>query len=53
MSSILISDSTLRDGSHAVSHQLNSHNISTYAAAAEAAGIPIVEIGHGQPSTRT
>lgn len=47
MSSILISDSTLRDGSHAVSHQLNSHNISIYAAAAEAAGIPIVEIGHG------
>lgn len=47
MSKILINDSTLRDGSHAVSHQLNPHNISVYAAAAEAAGIPVVEIGHG------
>jgi len=47
MPRILISDSTLRDGSHAISHQLNSHNISIYAAAAEAAGVPIVEIGHG------
>ena len=47
MSNILINDTTLRDGSHAVSHQLNSHNISIYVAAAEAAGIPIVEIGHG------
>jgi 4-hydroxy 2-oxovalerate aldolase len=47
MPKILISDSTLRDGSHAVGHQLNSHQIAVYAAAAEAAGIPIVEVGHG------
>lgn len=47
MSKILISDPTLRDGNHAVKHQLNAHQIASYAAAAEAAGIPIVEVGHG------
>lgn len=47
MPKILISDSTLRDGSHAVGHQLNSDQIAVYAAAAESAGIPIVEVGHG------
>lgn len=47
MPKILISDSTLRDGSHAVGHQLNSNQVAVYAAAAEAAGIPIVEVGHG------
>jgi 4-hydroxy 2-oxovalerate aldolase len=47
MPKILISDPTLRDGSHAIGHQLNSHQIAAYAAAAEAAGVPIVEVGHG------
>ena len=47
MPKILISDPTLRDGSHAISHQLNPHQIAVYAAAAEAAGVPIVEVGHG------
>lgn len=44
---ILICDPTLRDGNHAVRHQLTREQISTYAAAANAAGIPIVEVGHG------
>ena len=47
MCSILISDPTLRDGNHAVNHQLNLHQVAAYAAAADAAGIPIVEVGHG------
>ncbi len=47
MPKILISDSTLRDGSHAIKHQLNVPQISAYCAAADAAGIPIVEVGHG------
>ena len=47
MTKILISDPTLRDGNHAVKHQLNEHQIASYAAAAEVAGIPIVEVGHG------
>lgn len=47
MSKILIHDSTLRDGSHAVSHQLSEHQIEVYSAAAELAGVAIVEVGHG------
>jgi 4-hydroxy 2-oxovalerate aldolase len=44
---ILISDPTLRDGNHAISHQLTSDDIVAYATAADAAGIPIIEVGHG------
>lgn len=44
---ILITDSTLRDGNHAVAHQLSAKQIAIYAAAADAAGVPIVEVGHG------
>lgn len=44
---ILICDPSLRDGNHAVKHQLSAKQISVYAAAANAAGVPIVEVGHG------
>src|SRR6185369_9229511 len=44
---IIISDPTLRDGNHAVGHRLTAAQIAAYASAAEAAGIPIVEVGHG------
>ncbi|HEX2960031.1 MAG TPA: 4-hydroxy-2-oxovalerate aldolase [Chitinispirillaceae bacterium] len=44
---ILLSDTTLRDGNHAVSHQLKQEDIAGYCALAENAGIPIVEVGHG------
>jgi 4-hydroxy 2-oxovalerate aldolase len=44
---ILISDPTLRDGNHAVQHKLSLDKIAAYAAAADAAGVPIVEVGHG------
>ncbi|CAN1492107.1 LeuA Isopropylmalate/homocitrate/citramalate synthases [Flavobacteriaceae bacterium] len=44
---ILISDPTLRDGNHACSHQLSVEQIAIYAAAADKAGVPIVEVGHG------
>ncbi len=44
---ILISDSTLRDGNHAVLHQLTEQQIATYCTAANSAGVPIVEVGHG------
>jgi 4-hydroxy 2-oxovalerate aldolase len=47
MSKILISDPTLRDGNHAIYHKMNAHQIEVYASAADAAGIPIVEVGHG------
>lgn len=47
MNQVLISDPTLRDGNHAVMHQLDHGQIVTYCRAADAAGVPIVEVGHG------
>lgn len=47
MAEILISDPTLRDGNHAVQHQLGAEQVRRYAAAANAARVPIVEVGHG------
>lgn len=44
---ILISDPTLRDGNHAVGHQLSAEHIAAYCKAADAAGVTIVEVGHG------
>lgn len=44
---ILISDPTLRDGNHAVRHQLSRESFISYCRAAESAGVPIVEVGHG------
>jgi 4-hydroxy 2-oxovalerate aldolase len=44
---ILLSDSSLRDGNHAVQHQLSAEQIAAYCRAADAAGIPVVEVGHG------
>jgi 4-hydroxy 2-oxovalerate aldolase len=44
---ILVSDPTLRDGNHAVRHQLKIDDIAIYCKAADDAGIPIVEVGHG------
>jgi len=44
---ILIIDSTLRDGSHAMSHQFSAQNISDYAKGAESAGTKILVVGHG------
>jgi 4-hydroxy 2-oxovalerate aldolase len=47
MKQILISDPTLRDGNHAIAHQLSAEQVAIYAAAAEKANVPIVEVGHG------
>lgn len=46
-SQILLYDVTLRDGSHAIRHQLTKEHITTYATMAEQAGVAIVEVGHG------
>jgi 4-hydroxy 2-oxovalerate aldolase len=47
MHDVIISDPTLRDGNHAVAHKLTAAQIAAYARAADDAGIPIVEVGHG------
>ncbi len=47
MKKVLISDPTLRDGNHAVRHTLRADQIAAYCRAADAAGVPIVEVGHG------
>lgn len=44
---ILISDPSLRDGNHAVRHQLTPRQIEAYCRRADSAGVPIVEVGHG------
>ncbi len=44
---LLIIDSTLRDGSHAMRHQFTADNIVDYAKGAEEAGIPLLVVGHG------
>jgi 4-hydroxy 2-oxovalerate aldolase len=44
---ITISDPSLRDGNHAVSHKITPQQIGDYCRKAEAAGIPFVEVGHG------
>ena len=47
MSKIIITDSSLRDGNHAVKHTINLDQIKRYCQFADEAGIPIVEVGHG------
>ena len=44
---ITIADLTLRDGNHAISHQLGAEDIRQYSRAAERACIDVVEVGHG------
>ena len=47
MKNIFVSDSTLRDGSHAMRHQFTQEHISNYAKGAEKAGLKLVIVGHG------
>ena len=47
MRDIIISDSTLRDGNHAIKHKITEEQIVQYCQRAESAGIDIIEVGHG------
>lgn len=44
---VVVSDPSLRDGNHAIAHQLTPAQIRAYCTRADAAGVPIVEVGHG------
>ena len=44
---ILISDVTLRDGNHAISHQIPSEVLIKYCKSASDSGLKIIEVGHG------
>jgi len=47
MNDIILSDHTLRDGNHAVSHKISLPQIEKYCRFAELSKIPIIEVGHG------
>ena len=47
MRKIIITDSSLRDGNHGVKHTINLDSIARYCQFADKAGVPIVEVGHG------
>lgn len=47
MNKVIISDPTLRDGNHAINHNITLEQISLYTKAADEAGIDIIEVGHG------
>lgn len=47
MKNIVITDSSLRDGNHAAKHSIGVDQVQRYCKFAESAGIPIIEVGHG------
>lgn len=44
---VMLHDATLRDGNHAIRHQLDYDDVVSYCKAAEFAGIAALEVGHG------
>jgi 4-hydroxy 2-oxovalerate aldolase len=44
---VRITDSCLRDGSHAVRHRLTVDQVRTVVAALDGAGVPVIEVAHG------
>lgn len=47
MKNIILTDSSLRDGNHSVGHSISTESIARYCTFAESAGIPVIEVGHG------
>lgn len=44
---IRITDSTLRDGSHAISHSFDTEQVKAIVSALDASGVPVIEVAHG------
>ena len=42
-----LTDSTLRDGSHAVAHQLTENQVRRVVTGLDGAGVPVIEVSHG------
>lgn len=51
MPRVYLTDTTLRDGSHTVSHQFTPEDVQKVASALDQAGIDIIEVGHGDGLT--
>lgn len=47
MSKVLLFDATLRDGSHAVRHQISKEAIESYCQAMDGTGVHTIVVGHG------
>jgi len=47
MKNITLVDTTMRDGSHAVRHSFTSEQVAAIAGALDAAGVPFIEVTHG------
>ena len=48
MTAITMLDVTMRDGSHTVDHRFTADDCSAVVGALAAAGLPFVEVGHGE-----
>ena len=47
MSKIIITDTTLRDGSHSVAHRFTINDVTRVVSALDSANVDIIEVGHG------
>ena len=44
---VRVTDTSLRDGSHAIRHQFTAGNVRAIVAALDGAGVPVIEVTHG------